>query len=137
MAGRVSQATTCRIVKSVTDALCELAPQIIKFPRTAEEQARVKQGFYRIGSFPQVLGAIDGTHINLRRPPGDHPEQYLNRHHRFSMNVMAVCDADLRFLNVYADYPGANADAYIWANSQLAAAFRDGTLGGGWLLGKL
>jgi nuclease HARBI1 len=136
MGGRISKATTQRIIRAVTDRLCELAPLFIKFPRTAEELARTKQGFYRIGSFPQVLGAVDGTHINLRRPAGQHPAQYLNRHHRFSMNIMAVCDADLRFTNVYADFPGANHDAYIWANSPLSAAFRDGTVGDGWLLGK-
>jgi DDE superfamily endonuclease len=132
----MSQASTQRVLEVVTNALCELAPHFIRFPTTVEHQARVKQGFYAIAGFPNVLGCIDGTHIHMKRPPREHPEQYMNRHHRFSMNVMAVCDSEKRFLNLYADFPGRNGDAHIWANSQLLIAFQNGTITDGWLLGK-
>jgi DDE superfamily endonuclease len=49
---------------------------------------------------------------------------------------MAVCDANLKFTNVYADYPGSNHDAHIWAQSQLLAQFENGTVVDGWLLGE-
>lgn len=135
MCGQVSQPACSRIVAEVTAALCELAPTVIRFPMTLDEQAQTKIAFHRIAGFPNVLGCIDGTHVNIRRPPTEHQEQYVNRHQRFSMNVMAVCDASMRFTNVYADYPGSNGDAYIYAQSALAGLFANGTIGEGWLLG--
>jgi nuclease HARBI1 len=108
MAGRVSQSSTSRIITAVIEALCDLAPRFIKFPMTLEEQARTKQEFYRLAHMPQILGCIDGTNVPHRRPPGEHPIKYLNRHGTFSINVMAVCDANLKFLDVYANFPGAN-----------------------------
>lgn len=136
MAGRVSQSSTSRIIKAVTDALCEFAAHFIKFPMTLEKQARTKHGFFQIANFPQVLGCIDGTHVNIRRPAGEHPIQYLNRHQVCSINVMAVCDANLKFIDVYANFPGGNGDAHIWRDSALCEAFRNGTIANGLLLGE-
>lgn len=135
MCGQVSQPTCSRVVEEVTAALCQLAPTVIRFPMTADEQAETKIGFHGIAGFPNVLGCIDGTHVTIRRPPGEHPEQYLNRHQRFSINVMAVCDSGMRFTNVFADYPGSNGDAFIFAQSSLARLFETGAIVDGWLLG--
>lgn len=131
----MSQSATSKVIKAVTDALVELAPRVIRFPLTADEQAAVKIGFHNIRHFPNVLGAIDGTHVNIRCPHNERQEQYVNRHQRFSVNVMAVCDAQLKFTNVLADYPGANHDAHIWAQSRLLTLFQNGTIAYGWLLG--
>lgn len=135
MCGQVSQSTCSRVVEDVTAALCQLAPAVIRFPITADEQAQTKISFHQIAGFPNVLGCIDGTHVTIRRPTTEHPEQYVNRHQRFSMNVMAVCDAGMRFTNVFADFPGSNGDAYIYAQSSLARLFENGTIVDGWLLG--
>jgi hypothetical protein len=136
MCGQVSQPSCSRVVTAVTAALCELAPTVIRFPMTLEEQANTKIAFHQVAGFPNVLGCIDGTPINLRRPPVERQEQYLNRHQRFSMNVMAVCDAGMKFTNVFADYPGSNGDAYIYGQSALSRLFENGTIVDGWLLGK-
>lgn len=137
MCGQVSQPTCSRVVNDVTDALVRLVPEVIRFPLTVQEQDRVKAGFFQVAGFPKVLGCIDGTHINMRRPPVERPEQFVNRHQRFSMNVMAVCDADMKFTFVFADYPGSNGDAYIFNQSFLATLFENGTIDDGWLLGEI
>jgi len=48
----------------------------------------VKNKFSSTSSFPGVIGAIDGTHINIRAPP-KHPETYVNRkgHHSIQLQV--------------------------------------------------
>jgi nuclease HARBI1 len=135
MCGQVSQPACSGVVAEVTAALCQLARTVIRFPYTEEEQAQTKIGFHRVAGFPNILGCIDGTHVCIRRPPTEHQEQYVNRHQRFSINVMAVCDAGLRFSNVFADYPGSNGDAFIFAQSSLARRFENGTIVDGWLLG--
>ena len=136
MCGQVSQPTCSRVVAAVTAALCQLAPAVIRFPMSQEEQAQTKIAFHRVAGFSNVLGCIDGTHINIRRPSTEHPEQYVNRHQRCSINVMAVCDAGMRFTNLYANYPGSNGDSFIFSQSGLSRAFVNGTIVGGWLLGK-
>lgn len=45
-------------------------------------------------------------------------EEFRNRKGYFSLNVQAVCDADLRLMNVVARWPGSAHDA-IFKNSVL------------------
>lgn len=46
-------------------------------------------------------------------------EEFRNRKGYFSLNVQAICDADLRFMNVVARWPGSAHDATIFNNSVL------------------
>lgn len=68
-------------------ALINLSPMFIKWPN--EERAiEISNGFLQISGFPNVIGAIDGTHINIRAPHLD-PECYVNRkgHHSVQLQV--------------------------------------------------
>ena len=62
----VSQSSVSRVVRDVTNALCRRARQFIKFPATDAEFIRTKQQFFEIAGFPNVLGAVDGTHIAIK-----------------------------------------------------------------------
>lgn len=64
----VSKTSACLIIKKVSMALASLAPKYITFPRTAEEIENVMVGFYSIAKFPQVIGALDCTHIRIQSP---------------------------------------------------------------------
>lgn len=46
-------------------------------------------------------------------------EEFRNRKSYFSLNVQAVCDADLKLMNVVARWPGSAHDATIFNNSVL------------------
>ena len=48
-----------------------MKPQYIKHPSAAEFRL-VVQGFRDRWRFPQVAGAIDGTHIKISAPPDTH-----------------------------------------------------------------
>ncbi|CAG5045475.1 unnamed protein product [Parnassius apollo] len=76
---------------------------------------------YRIAGFPCVLGAIDGTHIHIQSPCLLSGEEYRNCKGYFSLNVQGVCDADWKFINVVACWPGYMHDATIINNSILRA----------------
>lgn len=81
----VSRSTALKCVRRVIVALEILAPEFIFWPN--EEKAEViKNGFFSTSSFPDVLGAIDGTHINIPAPH-DHQEAYINRkgHHSIQL----------------------------------------------------
>lgn len=64
----VHESTACRTVHKVTDAIARLYKEFIFMPTTEEEQRQAAMDFYRISSFPRVLGAIDCTHIRMKSP---------------------------------------------------------------------
>ena len=103
----VHKCSVCRIVTRVTDAICRLKNRYIRFPRTAADIATTKQTFHDIAHFPQVIGAVDGTLIPIKRPKiNEH--LYINRKGVHSLNVLAVCNADMVITTVVAKYPGGS-----------------------------
>ncbi|KAK0150631.1 putative nuclease HARBI1 [Merluccius polli] len=109
----VSQSSISRVVRDVSNALCRRARQFIKFPATNEECIRTKQQLFDIAGFPNVLGAVDGTHIAIK----------------------VICDATLRVTDLVAKWPGSTHDSFILMNSGTGIKFNEGEMPDGWLLG--
>ena len=57
-----------------------------------------------------VLGAIDGTLINIVAPTEDE-NIYVNRKGNHSMNILAVCNAKMLYTYVVSKFPGSTNDA--------------------------
>ncbi|MGH0125524.1 UNVERIFIED_CONTAM: hypothetical protein FKN15_036258 [Acipenser sinensis] len=51
----------------------------------------LKTNFYDISGFPNVLGAIESTHM-LLTPPSHSEHLYRNRKHTYSVDVQVVCN---------------------------------------------
>lgn len=64
----------------------------------------------RIVNFPNVIDAIDGTHIPTKAPNNDE-HLFVNRNDFHSFNVMTVCDASLKFTNLVARCSGSSHGA--------------------------
>lgn len=77
------------MIDSVLDALCSKRNEFIQWPANVNA---TKADFFDIAGFPNVLGAVDGTHIRIKRPHTDEAS-YVNRKRFHSLNVQAVCDA--------------------------------------------
>ncbi|XP_014673382.1 PREDICTED: putative nuclease HARBI1 [Priapulus caudatus] len=128
----ISQATACRCLHRVVSVIIgEKLRTTIKFPQTQTERTKVMHEFSQISGFPRVLGAIDCTHVAIRAPAGDMEYVYINRKNYHSMNVQAICDANMTITDVVARYPGSTHDSFILANSKIARKFSDGELGEG------
>ena len=69
-----------------------------------QKKTKIKSGIYRIGGFPNVNGAIDGTHIRIQAPTSDEAS-YVNRKGYHSINVQAVCDVDGMFTFTKCNVP--------------------------------
>ncbi|XP_031329213.1 putative nuclease HARBI1 [Photinus pyralis] len=117
----IDKSTASRIVAQVSMAIARLYKQYIKMPDTDDEKNYSKSRFYAISRFPSCIGAIDCTHVKILSPGGDNAEIYRNRKQFFSFNVQAVCDADLRFINIVARWQGSAHDSTIFNNSRLRA----------------
>ncbi|XP_030071483.1 putative nuclease HARBI1 [Microcaecilia unicolor] len=132
----VDQSTVSRNLTQVLRTLKKCVCKHIAFPTGEEERRRIKQDFYKIAGMPNVLGAIDCTHVAFT-PPVDQEMQYRNRKMGYLLNVRAVCDANLRILDAVSRYPGSCHDSYILSNSALGKKFAEGDGGYGsktWLL---
>ena len=74
--------------------------------------------FYSIGAFPKVMGAIDGT-LNPIRALAKEENLYVCHKGFHAINVMAVCDAEMRFTNLVAKWHGSVHDSGIFNGSAL------------------
>lgn len=76
-------------------------------------------------NYPCALGAIDGNHIAIRPPPESGSEFY-NYKHFFSVFMLALVDADYKFLYVDVGAPGRSGDAGVYAQCTLKRALENG-----------
>ena len=96
----VSRQTVSKIVRKVCNAITvHLGPKYITRPFTEEAVQEKVESFYSAYGFPQCLGAVDGTHIPIKRPRGN-PTDYINRKSTYSLNVQATCDYKHCFMDV-------------------------------------
>jgi hypothetical protein len=68
----ISKSSQSRCVYNVSKALSLKVNQFVKFPKTENEFSSMKHGFYAIKQIPNVIGAIDGTHIEIMTPKKRH-----------------------------------------------------------------
>ena len=83
----VHKSTVSRVVDDVVECFIDLKDEVIVFPQERADIVAVQRGF----DFPNMIGAVDGTHIRIVRP---HEEEhaYINRKLYPSLNVQACCD---------------------------------------------
>jgi hypothetical protein len=74
----ITQASVSRCVEQVTNALCSRAGDYISFPTGVEDLLNSKLRFNKVARFPNVIGAIDCTHVPILAP-SQHEEAYVNR----------------------------------------------------------
>lgn len=107
----VSQASCCRVIHRVTDAICNRKRHFTKFPDTHDERREVMVGFNNIAGFPGIIGAIDGCHVRISNPGGPNSVRYVNRKGYYSLNCQLVCDHRMLFTNVVSRWYGSAHDS--------------------------
>ncbi len=117
----VSRSTMFERVFAVLSVMAnDLLPLFVTWP-SKREQKEVSEYYEDKYSFPGVIGAIDGTHIQISRPPDRFfPQDYFsNRTKRFTMNCQITAVNDLRFSSVHVGHPGKDHDARVFRASDL------------------
>lgn len=121
--------TISKIVRDVSEAIiAEFGEEVMKTPSTEEEWLKVSSHFERRWNFEHTLGALDGKHVAITKPQRS-GSLYYNYKGFYSIILMALVDADYKFLWVDAGTNGACSDAQIWNACELQEAFKEGTIG--------
>jgi len=97
-----------RDFNEVLGAILSLSHELIKLPNPATELPED----YKWRWFPDGLGALDGTHVDVRVPL--HKQgRYRNRKKAITTNVLGVCDRNMKFVYVLAGWEGSASDGRV------------------------
>jgi len=111
----ISEGTVHLCVQRVIDALVNIRTKYIAWP--SEEHCRtIEEEFRKFAGFRGVVGAVDECHVRIKAPSLQQSD-YLNRKFEHSVNVLAVASANLKFIYVYAGFPGRAHDSRVLQNT--------------------
>lgn len=103
------------IVQQVSNAiLIELKNEVMQV--TEENWIKLANEFNYKWQFPNCLGAIDGKHIPLKKPKNTGSDYYnFKRFH--SIILMAVVDANYKFISIDVGGKGSEGDAHLFSRT--------------------
>lgn len=114
---RLGQNTISNIIKDTCRALrIILEPIYLQIPASEEAWKVVAHDFADRWNFPHCLGAMDGKHCRID-PPIQSGSLYFNYKDTFSIVLLAVVDAQLRFIYVDVGTNGRVSDKGVWNKS--------------------
>lgn len=90
---------------------------LFQFPDSAEKWKVIAKTFEDRWNFPHCLGAMDGKHIDIV-PPANSGSFYFNYKGRHSMVLLAIVDANYRFLLVDFGTNGRVSDGGVLQNTK-------------------
>lgn len=112
--------STCQVIWKVVQPIVMPSPDENRWKEIA-------QNFYNKWNFPNLVGAIDGKHVIIQAPPNS-GSNYFCYKKTFSVVLLALVDANYRFISVDIGAYGKNFDGGIFASSALGKAMKKNEL---------
>ena len=119
--------TIAQAVYEVSESIWTVLHPIYMKPPTLDNWKQIEYRFSTRWNFPNCVGAIDGKHVMIKAPPNS-SSLFHNYKGFFSIVLMALVDADYRFIYVDVGDFGSNGDSGIFRNCPLGKNFMDGNL---------
>lgn len=95
----------------------------IYIPTPIEDKWKlVENEFEHKWNFPNCIGALDGKHVLTDKPPNS-GSLYFNYKKSFSIILLALVDANYKFLMIDVGAYGRNSDGGVFANSEFGKRF--------------
>ncbi|XP_042897245.2 uncharacterized protein [Parasteatoda tepidariorum] len=132
---RVAQNTISGIIPAVCSAIAEVLKEEMQVPSCPEEWLKISEDFFDKWNFPNCIGAMDGKHISIVPPPNS-GSLYYNHKHFNSIVLLALVDANLKFIYVDIGTNGRISDGSVYKKCTLKKNIEEGKLNipGGQLL---
>lgn len=124
---RMSDRTVSNIVNEVSIAIWNTMQTLYLPQPTMEMWKLIAKVFEQIWQFPHCVGALDGKHILIKKPPNS-GSSFYNYKHTFSVVLMALVDAHYKFISVDIGSMGRHSDSKIFLSSALARKMNKQTL---------
>ena len=119
---KVGRSTVNGIIDEVCDVLWEELRGYVPAPSSSDDWKELANDFEEIWNMPHCIGALDGKHIRMKKPPKS-GAIWHNYKGFFSMVLLAVCDANYCFTFVDIGEYGSNNDSGVLKNSEMGKKF--------------
>ena len=116
----LGKATAKIVSNDVVHALVNRYDDFVKFPETEQETRATINKFQQLGNFPQVMGAIDGTYIQIIATKEDKDDFYFRKGYP-AVILQGTVGADMKFIDVCTGFPCSLHDAQVFRLSNLYA----------------
>lgn len=120
---RVSKQAFGHVLDQVCDAICEALQDQFKLNMKKEDWVDIANQYHSKWNYPNCLGAIDGKHIQIKRPlnAGSVFYNYKGFH---SIILLAIADANYRFIAADIGAYGSEGDASLFNGSEMGKAIK-------------
>lgn len=108
----VGKSTVCEMLRDVVKAINVELRHKIEWPN-GNHLLAVMEEFRTFCSLPGVVGAIDGTHFKIRKPPVSPEDYYYFKSSGFTIQCQVVVDRHRRFLDVSFGMSGSTHDVRV------------------------
>ena len=120
--------TVSETVEKVCEALWKNLQPIV-MPEPNEEIWRASEKVFKEKwNFPHCVAAIDGKHVRIKAPP-HRGSEFFNYKKYHSVVLLALVDANKRFLIVDVGQYGRVSDGNVFANSNIATCLARQNIG--------
>lgn len=125
---RVGQNTISKIIPEVCRSIWKtLQPEVIPDTYTVEKWKQTSTAFLKKWHMPHCIGALDGKHVIIQAPPHSGSD-YFNYKGQHSLVLIALCDADYKFIFVEIGSQGRQSDGGIFRRTSLYRKIKTDTL---------
>lgn len=125
---RLGHSTVHEIVNSTSKIIWKNLSKIVMPQPTTESLQKGAQDFENIWNFPNCVGAIDGKHMTIQAPKRS-GSLYFNYKKTYSIVLLAIVDANYKFIAVDVGSYGKNSDAGIFTSSAMGKSLDNKTFG--------
>lgn len=87
-------------------------------PPTKNDFKRIEKDFWEKWNMPNCISSIDGKHVRIRAPPNS-GSLYFNYKDYFSVVMLALVDANYKFVAVDVGSYGKEGDSNIFRKSAI------------------
>ncbi|XP_050299931.1 uncharacterized protein LOC126738575 [Anthonomus grandis grandis] len=124
---RLGTYTVQQTVHEVCDVIIKIMMKEVMSIPTKQEWEKIAQEFWQQWQFPNCIGALDGKHVVIEAPHNS-GSLYFNYKKSFSIVLLALIDANYRFIVVDVGSYRRSSDGGIFANLNLGKRLERNTL---------